>query len=386
MVSHHVLSGIDGVMKQRQFFLRRAGISILWSIVLFGIMALCCVVFITLTAEPPSATAAPFDVALSPSEQQAAFGIGARVAYAVASMQESHVFVGLLVLSVMVSVFGAVVQVLPGTDTESLEEHFREDETVSYLALAPNCPNCGTVLAGRYCSNCGQERTAAGELTMRSFFVNVLPDILNLDSKFFTTLSILLRKPGFLTREYLRGRRVRYSAPVQLYALVTAAFFFVSANLDFDIDKLIGQVPALEARIQQKATNEGLAAEVIKLKLNETLENYIPFYTFFMMVAFAGLLKMVYPYWQYVEHIVFSLHIMSASLLMWMLMILLGLVFPVAERYEGFIIVPALVYLLAALREAHRSSPLWKWLPAALGFVLLFTLYTAVSLAIGMFF
>lgn len=386
MVSNHTLLSSSGVMKQRQFFFRRAGISILWSIVLFGIMALCCIVFITLTAEPPSAMTAPFDVALSPGEQEAAFGIGARVAYAVSSMRESNVFLGLFVLSVIVSIFGAVVQVLPGTDTESLEEHFREDEQVSYLALAPNCPNCGTALTGKYCSNCGQERTAAGELTMRVFFVNVLPDILNLDSKFFTTLGILLRKPGFLTREYLRGRRVRYSAPIQLYALVTAAFFLVSANLDFDVDKLVGQVPALENRIQQKAKNEGLAAEIVKLKLNETIENYIPFYTFIMMIAFAGFLKMVYPYWHYVEHIVFSLHIMSASLLMWMLMILLGLVFPSAERYEGFIIVPALVYLLAALREAHRSSPLWKWLPAALGFVLLFTLYTAISLAIGMFF
>nr|WP_240155254.1 DUF3667 domain-containing protein [Chitinophaga sp. Cy-1792] len=51
-------------------------------------------------------------------------------------------------------------------------------------------------------------------------------DIFHYDSQFFTTLKYLLIRPGFLTREYMAGRRVRYVNPIKLYVFVSFVFFF----------------------------------------------------------------------------------------------------------------------------------------------------------------
>lgn len=50
-------------------------------------------------------------------------------------------------------------------------------------------------------------------------------DITHFDSKIFTTLKDLILKPGFLTREYVEGRRVGYLNPIRMYIFISAIFF-----------------------------------------------------------------------------------------------------------------------------------------------------------------
>jgi len=50
---------------------------------------------------------------------------------------------------------------------------------------------------------------------------------LHLDSKSFQTVRKLAFKPGFLTAEYIKGRRVRYVAPVRLYVFISFIFFLL---------------------------------------------------------------------------------------------------------------------------------------------------------------
>jgi hypothetical protein len=56
---------------------------------------------------------------------------------------------------------------------------------------------------------------------VRHFF----EDITHFDGKFFTTLKDLIVKPGFLTREYVAGRRVAYLNPIRMYIFISAIFF-----------------------------------------------------------------------------------------------------------------------------------------------------------------
>ena len=56
---------------------------------------------------------------------------------------------------------------------------------------------------------------------VRHFF----EDITHFDGKFFTTLKDLIVKPGFLTREYVAGRRVAYLNPIRMYIFISAMFF-----------------------------------------------------------------------------------------------------------------------------------------------------------------
>lgn len=51
-------------------------------------------------------------------------------------------------------------------------------------------------------------------------------DITHFDGKFFSSIKLLLFRPGFLSREYSIGRRASYLHPIRMYVF-TSAFFFL---------------------------------------------------------------------------------------------------------------------------------------------------------------
>ncbi|TAM97673.1 MAG: DUF3667 domain-containing protein [Chitinophagaceae bacterium] len=86
------------------------------------------------------------------------------------------------------------------------------------------CLNCGAEVSGRFCSECGQEnrepRESFGELLYHFF-----SDFTHFDSKFFTTIKDLVIHPGFLTTQYLEGKRMRYLHPIRMYIFISFLFF-----------------------------------------------------------------------------------------------------------------------------------------------------------------
>ncbi|MGD2128022.1 MAG: DUF3667 domain-containing protein [Lysobacterales bacterium] len=96
------------------------------------------------------------------------------------------------------------------------------------LAGSATCLNCGTVLQGPFCHYCGQP----DKNLLRFFPVlmrELMEDFLDFDSRFMRTMKPLLFKPGKLTRDYLDGRRFRYTPPLRLYLFTSIACFFVAA-------------------------------------------------------------------------------------------------------------------------------------------------------------
>jgi len=87
-----------------------------------------------------------------------------------------------------------------------------------------HCENCGAELKGHWCAKCGQ---AAIEYrrSFRYVVADLLNEFLNWDSKFFTTIALLILKPWRLTNEFLAGKRVRYVNPLRLYLLASILFF-----------------------------------------------------------------------------------------------------------------------------------------------------------------
>ncbi len=88
------------------------------------------------------------------------------------------------------------------------------------------CLNCGATVPESYCTVCGQlnvePKQSLGHL-LRHF----VEDVTHFDGKFFDTMKSLLVRPGFLSLEYLRGRRTKYLDPVRLYLFVSAIFFVI---------------------------------------------------------------------------------------------------------------------------------------------------------------
>jgi Protein of unknown function (DUF3667) len=98
------------------------------------------------------------------------------------------------------------------------------------------CLNCGAEVQGRYCHTCGQEniepRESVWHLVMHFFY-----DITHFDGKFFSTSKLLFFKPGFLSREYMVGRRASYLNPIRMYIFTSAFFFLLFFSFFFKIDE-----------------------------------------------------------------------------------------------------------------------------------------------------
>ncbi len=88
-----------------------------------------------------------------------------------------------------------------------------------------NCLNCNAIVQGRFCHICGQENIEPRE-SVWHLVSHFLQDITHFDGKFFSTLKYLLFRPGYLSREYLMGRRNSYLNPIRMYVF-TSAFFFL---------------------------------------------------------------------------------------------------------------------------------------------------------------
>lgn len=130
------------------------------------------------------------------------------------------------------------------------------------------CLNCQSTVAGRYCQVCGQENVET-DRTIGHLIAHFFQDITHYDGKFFSTLRLLISRPGFLSAEYIRGRRARYLGPVRMYVFTSALFFLVFLTLykprpgdlyddiDFTVKgKTYGQVSAMDSTAFDAFTRE----------------------------------------------------------------------------------------------------------------------------------
>ncbi|MBC7904972.1 MAG: DUF3667 domain-containing protein [Gemmatimonadaceae bacterium] len=92
------------------------------------------------------------------------------------------------------------------------------------------CLNCNAELNGRYCHLCGQENTEPKE-SFWSLITHYAYDITHFDGKFFSTVKYLVTKPGFLSSEFMAGRRASYLHPIRMYVFTSAFFFLIFFSL-----------------------------------------------------------------------------------------------------------------------------------------------------------
>ncbi|MCA0933428.1 DUF3667 domain-containing protein [Lutimonas saemankumensis] len=90
------------------------------------------------------------------------------------------------------------------------------------------CLNCGTRLTtdDNFCSRCGQVNDTK-RLSVKQYFSEYLSGFLNFDNRFLKTVIPLVFKPGFVTKEYVDGKRMKYVNPFQLYLHISILFFLV---------------------------------------------------------------------------------------------------------------------------------------------------------------
>jgi len=128
------------------------------------------------------------------------------------------------------------------------------------------CRNCGAIASEAFCAHCGQE-TVLRLPTLLEFLREAAGRYGAFDGRFWRTMRALLILPGFLTREYLAGRRRRYIRPARLYLFSTLIFFAVSrffvepaAVLADEQARNPGEVKTSRNAARDQRTSERIAA------------------------------------------------------------------------------------------------------------------------------
>lgn len=101
-----------------------------------------------------------------------------------------------------------------------------------------SCANCGAAVTGKYCAACGQRRHHAIHSTWH-FVQEAAEDLTHADSRLWRTLAALLARPGFLTQEFLEGRRASYLPPVRLYLVLSVIYFLILALAPQTVDNRV---------------------------------------------------------------------------------------------------------------------------------------------------
>jgi hypothetical protein len=141
-------------------------------------------------------------------------------------------------------------------------------ELTSTAQEPARCLNCGAPVSGKHCTQCGQA-SDVHLLSMKEVAADVTHSLLHLDSRIWSTLRLLVSRPGELTREFIAGRHQRYLPPFRLYLAVSILFFAVSALLpDSDLldvdDKGNAVVAPVTIRTPSKEQAQAIKEEVRK--------------------------------------------------------------------------------------------------------------------------
>lgn len=287
------------------------------------------------------------------------------------------------------------------------------------------CKNCDAATSGNYCHQCGQA-THLHVPSAREFLHEFIAHYVALEGKLWRSLKLLLFKPGFLSREYIEGRRVRYIEPLRLYLTFSIIFFALFKLsgveiLDINVGGRDGAPPAAsapagvqpgkQAREQTQEQADDADLKEIQEKGSDLLGwvsprleqgadrffampqkersatakrvffSYTPYAIFLMMPMFALYLKLLYlgSGRRYGEHFLFALHSNGFAFLMLSLFILAdgwGFVRLVLLAWLAF-------YLPTAMRRVYgggRTATALRWI--VLMVLHLLTMVVAVLLAV----
>ncbi len=87
------------------------------------------------------------------------------------------------------------------------------------------CKNCGNEFVGDYCNLCGEKVIHLADRSFKKLMSNILLSVTFADSKLIKTLWLILRKPGFISKEFTEGRRIKYLQPLSLFFVLNIVYF-----------------------------------------------------------------------------------------------------------------------------------------------------------------
>ncbi len=169
-------------------------------------------------------------------------------------------------------------------------------------------------------------------------------------------------RPGYLTAEYLAGRRRRYLSPLKLYFLAATVFFFTAPYVGFSLEDMTANDPSgrLARLVEERRAARGLEPGLFAERFDLRIQTVYTLSLSISVIAAALLLRLLYRRHTKLlgPHVVFALHYVS---FLYLGAIALGGLFEFVNRHDPRLTLPITYaflgpFLTLALRRVYQES------------------------------
>jgi len=203
------------------------------------------------------------------------------------------------------------------------------------------CPSCGRNVSTTYCPDCGESPPHAHDLTLRGLFKQLFHAFSDIDGRLIRSFRRLVSRPGLLTMAFIRGQRMEYIGPLQLFFMANVLFFALQSLTHTNIFS-----STLDSHLHAQDWSpaaQHLVANRLQVE-HTTLLQYAPvFDTAVIVNAKALIILMVLPFSlllgiffhgarrPFVAHVMFAMHFYAYMLLVFCV----SLLFSAADSFFG---------------------------------------------------
>jgi Protein of unknown function (DUF3667) len=224
-------------------------------------------------------------------------------------------------------------------------DFFKKKQDTFDFEVTRICKVCGNTFHGRYCNVCGEKVSEPYERSFLNFLDSLLNAFTFLDGKFIKSLTLLITRPGQLSRNIADGLRVPYMKMVSLF-FVANFFYFLFPVFDTYNSSLNTQLNYLgqhSVRAKEIVNNhikaKSITIEDFQRYYQEKSTNLSKLLIVFLVLMLSGIL-MIVNYSRtifFFDHLLFALEVYSFQLLINLVLLANGFVFLIkGANYFGF--------------------------------------------------
>lgn len=237
-------------------------------------------------------------------------------------------------------------------------------------------------------------------MTLKYFLREFISAITLTDTKFLRSLKLLFIKPGFLSKEYVLGRRNVYTRPLTLFLISNLIYFLLlpidTFNTPFQL-QMSGQIYSgwIKPLAKERAAAQGISMAELQKRYDARSGHISKLFIILIVFFFSIPLSILFFSRKrlYYHHLVFSLHFTSfimyffmllAPVLLWVFYALLAVMhvhIPFLDINSTsaslFIISVICIYLVLGLRRFYDVG----WLNAIIKAVIISSLVIFVVFA-----